>query len=164
MKAADFIEATHTVESIEVTRVGRGELARFKIAAPQVDVAKCFRALPGEKMKAQPAPVSFRNALRFPEKGDKQKQNQVCIDLRLELEIARKIFRSDLAHSVFELKGSMQRVIEFLHEHNQTSDISIAQSRARIMLFELFNEPARIVNANVKLISRAAQKCARQLA
>src|SRR5438876_7335063 len=134
MKPPDFIEATHTVESIEVTRVGRGELARFKIAAPQVDVAKCFRALPREKMKAQPAPVSLRNALRFPEKGDKQKQNKISIHLRLKLQIARKIFRCDLADSSFELKGSMQRVIEFFDEHDQRPNVAIAQTRARIVL------------------------------
>ena len=57
----------------------------------------------GEKMKAQPAPVSSRNSLRFSKKGDKQEENKIGVDLRLELEIAGKILRPDLARSAFEL-------------------------------------------------------------
>src|SRR5207244_8484568 len=104
---------------------------------------------------------SFRNALRFPEKRDKQKQNKVSIDLRLELEIARKIFRCDLADSPFELKRSMQRVIQFLHKHDQRSDIAIAQPCARVMLLQLLDHPARIINANVKLVAGGSHKCPR---
>ena len=41
---------------------------------------------------------------------------------------------------------------------------AIAQAGARIVPFELFDQPARIINADVKLIVGAAQKSARQLA
>ena len=58
----------------------------------------------------------------------------------------------------------MQCVIQFFHEHNQRPNIAVANSRARIVLFELLNEPARIVNADVKLVPRASQKCAREFA
>src|SRR5207244_12703040 len=59
MKPPDFIEATHAVESVEVTRVACGELACLQITAAQICVAKRFRALPDEKVKSQPAPVSL---------------------------------------------------------------------------------------------------------
>src|SRR5437870_10196694 len=132
-------------------RVARCELACFEITTAQVWVAKCLRTLPREEMKPQPAPVSLRNAPRFSEKRDKQEQNKVRIDLRLELEIARKIFRCDLADSPFELKRSMQRVIQFLHKHDQRPDIAIAQTCARVVYLELHDERARIINADVKL-------------
>src|SRR4029453_12176798 len=115
-------------------------------------------------MKAQPTPVHARNALSFSKEGDKQKENEISIDLSLKLQIARKIFRSDLADSALELKCRMQCVIQFFHEHNQRPNIAVANSRARIVLFELLNEPARIVNADVKLVPRAPQKCAREFA
>ena len=92
MKAADFIETPLAVERVEVMRVARRELARLEIAAAQICIAKCLRALAREKVKAQPAPVHARNSLRFSKEGDKQKQNEISIDLRLELQIARKIF------------------------------------------------------------------------
>src|SRR5262249_154125 len=59
MKPPDFIETTHTVESVEKTRVACGDLARFQITAPEIGITKCFRALTRKEMKAQPAPVSF---------------------------------------------------------------------------------------------------------
>ena len=58
----------------------------------------------------------------------------------------------------------MQRMIDFLDKHDQRSDIAIAQTRARIVLLQLFNEPARIIDADVKLISRAAEERPRKLA
>src|SRR6266550_2581266 len=58
----------------------------------------------------------------------------------------------------------MQRMIKFFYEHNQRPDIAVTHSCSRIVLFELFNEPARIVNANIELIARLPQKCASQLA
>ena len=126
MKPPDFIEATHAIERVEVTRVARGELACLQITAAQICVAKRFRALPDEKVKSQPAPVSLWNALGLSEKGDEQQQDKVCIDLRLQLEIAGKIFRCDLARAAFELKRSVQRMIKFFDEHDQRPDIAIA--------------------------------------
>jgi len=164
MEAPNLIEAAVAVESIEVMRVTRCELARLQIAAPQICIPKRFRALAREKMKAQPAPVHARNALSFSKERNKQKQNEIGVDLRLELQIAGKIFGSDLADSGLELKRCMQGMIEFFHEHDERPDISIAHAGTRIVLFELFNEPARIINADVKLVARAPQKRARQLA
>ena len=57
----------------------------------------------------------------------------------------------------------MQRMIDFLHEDDERADIAVAHARAGIMLFELLNEPARIVNTHIKLISSATQKRAREL-
>ena len=164
METPDLIEPPLAVKRVEVMRIARGELARFQITATQVCIAKCLGTLTREKMKAQPAPVHAGHSLGFSKEGDKQQQNEIGIDLRLELQIARKIFGSDLASSVFELKRRVQRVVEFLHKHDQRPDISIADPCARIVLFELFNQPARIVNTDVKLIARAPQKCACELA
>ncbi len=164
MKPADFIQAPHAVEGVEVTRVACGELACFQIAAAQVCVAKCLRTLAGEEVKPQPPPIGARDSLSLSKKGDKQKKNEIRIYLRLQLKIASEIFRCDLARAAFELKRGVQRMIEFLDEHNQRSDIAITQARARIVLFELFDQPARIINADVKLVAGLPQKCARQLA
>src|SRR6266513_3613201 len=163
MKAPDLIEAPLGIEGIEVKCVALCEFARLQITAAQVRVAKCLRALARKKMKAQPAPVHARDSLGFSKEGDKQKQNQIGIDLRLKLQIACKIFRSDLADSAFELERRMQRVIQFFYEHDQRPDVSIAHACAGIVLLELFYEPARIINSDVKLIARPAQKCAREL-
>src|SRR4029077_4631053 len=65
MKAPDLIETALAIEGVEVTGVARGELARLQITATQVCIAKCLRALAGEKMKAQPAPVHTRDSLGF---------------------------------------------------------------------------------------------------
>ena len=58
----------------------------------------------------------------------------------------------------------MQRMIEFLDEHDQRPDIAIAQPGAGIVLLELFDEPARIINSDVKLVTSAPEKRACELA
>ena len=58
----------------------------------------------------------------------------------------------------------MERVIDLLHERDQRPDVAIAQARARIVPLQLFDQPARIINADVKLIVRAPQKGPGQLA
>src|SRR5436190_19446703 len=113
MKPSDFIETTNGIKGVEKTCVAGRKLARLEVTATQVCVAKCLGTLPGEKVKTQPAAVGRRDALRFPEKGDEQQQNQVSVHLRLKLKVARKIFRRDLALSAFELERRVQRVVEF---------------------------------------------------
>src|SRR6266700_388239 len=108
MEAPDFIEATLPVECVEIICVAGGKLACFQVTAAQIFIAKRLRTLAGKKMKAQPAPVGSRNSLRFSKKGDKQKENQISIDLRLQLEIAGEIFRGDLARAAFELERGVQ--------------------------------------------------------
>ena len=144
-----------TIERIEVTCVARGKLTCLEVTAAQIWITKCVGALAREKMKAQPAPVHARDALGFSKERDKQKENEIRIDLRLELQIARKIFGGDLASSVFELKCRMQRVIKFFHEHDQGVDIAVADPCPWIVLLQLFNEPARIINTDVKLVACA---------
>ena len=84
--------------------------------------------------------------------------------LRLKLKITRKIFRGHLADSLLELKRSMECVIQFFDEHDQRSDVAIPQPRTWIVLFELFDQPAGIVNADIKLVSGTPQKRAREFA
>src|SRR5437773_10472720 len=72
MKPPDFIETTNAIEDVDKTCVARCKLACLEVTAAQVRVAKCPGTLPREKVKAQPAPVGRRDALRLSEKGDKQ--------------------------------------------------------------------------------------------
>src|SRR5262249_30899549 len=164
MKSPDFIETTNAIERVEITRVICGELTGLEVTATEIRVAKCLGTLPREKMKTQPTAIACRDPLRFSEKSDEQYKNQIGVDLCLELKVARKIFRRDLAHSAFELERGVQRMIQFFNKRNQRSNIPVPQPRTRIVLFELFNQPARIINANVKLIAGLPQKCAREFA
>ena len=155
MESPDFVQAAHAIESIQIPRVAGCKFARLEIAIAQVYIAKCVRTLPGEKMKTQPAAITRRHALRFSKKGDKQEKNEIRVHLRLKLKVAHKVLRRDLAHSAFELKRGVQGMVEFFDKHDQRPDVAIAQARARIMLFKLFNQPARIINADEKLVARA---------
>jgi len=103
-------------------------------------------------MKSQPASIGSRDALRFAKEGNEQKKNKIGIDLRLKLEVAREIFRVDLARAIFELEGSVEGVIDFFDEGNQRTNVALAQAGARIVLLKLFNQPARIINADLKAI------------
>src|SRR5215469_2704629 len=108
MEAPDFIEAPHAVESVKVTSVARRKLARFKIAAAQTRITKHLWRLPREKVETQPAAVGRGHSLCLAEERDEQKENQISVHLRLQLQITGKVFRRDLAHSAFKLKGGVQ--------------------------------------------------------
>src|SRR5436305_7603539 len=84
--------------------------------------------------------------------------------MRLKLEVAREILGIDRACAVFELERGVKRVIDLFDESDQRSDVTIAQSGAWIMLLELFDHPARIINADVEPIIGSSQECARELA
>src|SRR5438094_4157838 len=43
----------------------------------------------------------------------------------------------------------MQGVIDFFDKHDERPDVAIGQSATRVVLFELFNQPARIINTDV---------------
>jgi len=144
-KFADFIKTPDTVEGIEILGVAGGELARFEIATAQIFIAECVRTLPTEKVKTQPAAISAGNALGFAKESDKQEENEISVNLRLELEIARKFFGGDSAVAALELEGGVERVIQFFHENNEGANVGIAQSAARVMAFKLIDQPARIV-------------------
>ena len=75
----------------------RGEFGRLQIAAAQILGLKGARILRREKMKAQPAAIGARDALRLCERKRRKEQHEISIDPRLELEIAGEILRSDLA-------------------------------------------------------------------
>ena len=115
-------------------------------------------------MKAQPAAIGARNFLSFSEEGHEQQKDEVSIDLRLQFQISREILRADFAAANLELQRGVQRMIDFLHEHDERTDVAIAQAGARIMALELFDQPARIINADVELIVRGAKKSPCQFA
>ena len=57
----------------------------------------------------------------------------------------------------------MERMIQFLNENDEGANIGIAQSAARVMAFKLIDEPARIVDPDIKLIAGVAEESARDL-
>jgi len=108
--------------------------------------------------------IAAGNTLGFSEEGDEQKQNEVGVDLGLQLEISRKIFRSNLACAALELKRGVERVIDLFHERDERANVLIAEAGTGVVLLELFDQPAGIINPNVKAIVGRAEKCARELA
>src|SRR4029453_893100 len=58
----------------------------------------------------------------------------------------------------------MECVIDLFDKHDEGSDVAVTQAGARVVLLELVDQPARIINTDVKLIAGLPQKCARQLA
>src|SRR5262249_20778055 len=127
-------------------------------------ILKRIRTLSRKKVKSQPMAVGPRNALGFAKESNEQKENEIGIDLRLQLQIAGKILRCDLARTVFELQRGVKCVINFLHERDQRPNVMIAQAGARVVLLELFDEPTGIVNADVKPIVSGAKKGPGELA
>src|SRR3954447_11293430 len=115
-------------------------------------------------METEPAPIRFGDTLSFAEEGHKQQEDQVGVDLGLELEIARKIFRGNFALAAFELEGGVQGVIELFNKDDQRPNVEIAQTGTRVMFFQLLDQPARIINPDVELVVRAAKKCPGELA
>ena len=114
-------------------------------------------------MKAEPAPISARNALGFAKEGNEQKENELGIDLGLELEVPGKIFRCDLARAILELERGVESMIDFFHERDERADIVITQASARVVSLELFDQPPGIINPDVKAIVGRAQKCPGEL-
>src|SRR5262249_43458510 len=143
-EASDFINASHSVECVEVTRVTRREPGCFEITRPQIPITKRGRALSLEKMESQPTPICARDALRLAKEGDEKKKDEISIDLSLELEVACEIFRINRARAALELKRGMERMIDLFDERNQRTDVAIAQASPRIVLLKLFDQPARI--------------------
>jgi hypothetical protein len=58
----------------------------------------------------------------------------------------------------------MQGMIDLFHEHDERSNIRIREAAARIVFFQLLDQPARIINPNVQSIIRSPEECARQIA
>ena len=162
-KFADFIKTPDTVEGIEILGVAGGELASFEIAAAQIFIAEGIGTLPAEKMKTQPAAIGAGNALGFAKESDKQEEDEIGIDLRLQLEIAGKFFGGDPALAIFKLERGVERVIQFLNENDEGANVGIAQAAPGIVAFELINEPARIIDPDIELIAGVAKEGARDL-
>ena len=92
----------------------------------KISIAKRVGALLSEEMKAQPAAISSRNALGLAKERDEQKKHEISVDLRLEFEITREIFRGDFTCAILELKRGVESVIDLFHEGDEGSDVVIA--------------------------------------
>src|SRR4030095_13041576 len=124
-KGADLLHSPEAVEGVEEMRVARGQLGRFQVATAQVRILEGARILRLEKVEAEPAAIGARNALRLAKEGDEQEQNEISIDPRLELEIAREILRGDPAIAAPDLDCGVQGVVDFLHERAEGADIMV---------------------------------------
>jgi len=80
-------------------------------------------------MEAQPAAVGAGHLLGFPEEADKEEQNEVGIDLRLELQVARVVLGFDGPNAALELQSRMKSVIDLLDEGDELADISSLKPR-----------------------------------
>jgi hypothetical protein len=49
----------------------------------------------------------------------------------LQLEIAREIFRTNLARAVLELQGGMERVVDCFYKPDDRQDVLVAQAGAQ---------------------------------
>ena len=163
-KHSDFFQAPHAIERIKKFRVARGEFGRLEISTTQVCALKRTGILLCKKMKAEPAPIGPGNFLRLAKEGNEQKEHEVGIHLRLQLEIAREFLRFYFAATGLELQRCVQRVIDFFHEHDERTNVSVVQSGTRIVAFELFDQPPRIINSDVQAVVCVAQERARELA
>ena len=114
-------------------------------------------------MEAEPAPIGPRNLLCLAKEGHEKEQHKIGIDLGLQLEIARVILRVNFALAGLELERGVEGVINFLHESNERPDVAIVHTRARIVTFQLFDEPARVIDAYVKLITGPTEEGAREV-
>ena len=125
-ESSDFFKAAETIERVEIFGVTGRKLGRFQITPAQIFVAKCAGTTSGKEMEPEPAPISPRDALRFPEKRDEQQENEIGVHLRLEFKIAREFLRADLARAILELERGMERVIDFFDKHDEGTDVAIA--------------------------------------
>ena len=101
-----------------------------------------------EHVEPQPPSVRAGNPSGTAKKSDEKEQDKIGVDLGLQFEIARVVLVAVWRLSSLELEGGMQSMVDFLDEGYEVLDIGVAQAGTRIMLLDLFNEPARIINAN----------------
>src|SRR5262249_54751716 len=160
----NFFNAAGSIQRIEVAGITRRKLNGLQIARAQISILESVRTLTSEEMKTQPAAIGARDALRFSKKGDEQEEDEIGVDVRLELEVASKMFGRDLARAVLELDGGVERMIDFLHEGDERANVVIAKAGTRIRALELFDQPAGVIDSDVKAIVRGAQKSPRELA
>ena len=87
-----------------------GQLAGFQVTAAQILALECPGIISLEKMESQPATVSARHPLGFSKERHKEKKHQIGVDLRLKLEVPRKIFRTDLTFAAIEIERGMEKL------------------------------------------------------
>src|ERR1043166_8164334 len=104
-------------------------------------------------MKAQPAAVSARDFLPLAKERHEEQQHEIGVHLGLEFEVAREVFAVDLAHTGLEFERGVQGVVDFLDENNERTDVFVCSTRTAAPCFYLLDEPARIVDADEKLIA-----------
>jgi hypothetical protein len=164
VKISNFFDPTHAVQRIKKVGVLRRELGGFHVTSSQISVLISVTGPGLEQMKPEPAPVCSRHLLAAAEKGHIEQQDQIGIDQTLQLQISGKIFAVDTTQAGFELKGGMQGVIDLLDEHDKRPNIRIRKAASRIVLFQLLDQPAGIVDPYVQPIISGPEECTRQIA
>jgi hypothetical protein len=125
MEISYLVQPPRTVEGIQKMGIGRGQFARFKIARSEIFVLESILRAGFKQVKPEPAPVRSRDPLRFSEKRDEKQQDQVGVHHALQLQIPRKVLAIDPSQAGLKLQRGVQRVVNFLHEHNQRPDIAV---------------------------------------
>jgi hypothetical protein len=162
MEDADLIDAAGGVEGVEESRVVRGEFGGFEIPGADGVALVGLRLIAFEEMEAQPASIGAGNALRFAEEGDEEQQHEIGIDPGLKLQVAREVLAREIAFAAAKGQCGVQSMIDFFYKGDEVADVRVAESAARIVVFELFDQPARVVDPDEKIVATVPEKRARQ--
>src|SRR5262245_32492731 len=113
-------------------------------------------------MKPQPPPVRPRNTLGSTEESDKEQEDEIRVDLRLEFQVSNEILAREVLDPALKGERGVQGMIDFFHKGNQLPDIGIAQTAPRVVPLQLLNQPVRVINADVQVAIHAPQEGSRQ--
>src|SRR5258705_3031708 len=107
-------------------------------------------------MKSQPPAVRAGDLSGTAKKSDEKQQHKIGVHLGLQFEIACVVLVAVWRLSALELESGMQSVVDLLDKGYEGLDVGIAQAGTRIVSFEVFDQPARIVDANAQTSVRCA--------
>lgn len=164
VKVADFVDPPSPVEGIEKAGVAFGEGTCFEVATTEIVIGVSVGILSGKEMEAEPAPIHRGYFLGFAEEPDEEEEDEIGIDRGLEFEIAGVVFAGDLIDAALELEGGVEGMIDFFDEGDQREDIGIAKSFSGVMAFQLIDQPAGVVDADMELAVGFAEESAGEFA
>jgi hypothetical protein len=160
VKVADFVDPPSPVEGIEKAGVAFGEGTGFEVATTEIVIGVSVGILSGKEMEAEPAPIHRGYFLGFAEEPDEEEEDEIGIDRGLEFEITSVVFAGDLIDPALELEGGVEGMIDFFDEGDQGKDIGIAKSFSGVMAFQLIDQPAGVVDADMELAVGPAEESA----
>ena len=160
VKVADFVDPPSSIEGVEKASVAFGESARFEVATTEIGIGVSVGILSGKEMEAEPAPIHRGYFLGFSEEPDEEEEDEIGIDRGLKFEIAGVVFAGDLIDAPLELESGVEGMIDFFDEGDHRKDIGIAKSFSGVMAFQLIDQPAGVVDADMELAVGPAEESA----